>query len=136
ERIGVVAIPLNTHSNLEEVEHILHDAGARLLFAHADLLQASLPAIPRNCKAFSVKVPSEIQAAYRLHEWANKGVPGFDDYHDWVARRPAIPPESMPVPYRMLYTSGTTGRPKGAKRTLGSPEAVARMAARVRVAHG
>src|SRR5690606_31621107 len=64
------------------------------------------------------------------------GVPGFDDYHDWVARHPAIPPESMPVPYRMLYTSGTTGRPKGAKRTLGSPEAVARMAARVRVAHG
>ncbi len=44
--------------------------------------------------------------------------PGFESYEDAIAEQPAVPLADQPRGDVMLYSSGTTGRPKGIKRPL------------------
>ena len=43
-------------------------------------------------------------------------IPGWESYEDAVAPYPAEPPEVEWIGDLMLYSSGTTGRPKGIRR--------------------
>lgn len=45
-------------------------------------------------------------------------VDGFEPYEDAVSAMPAEPLPRLPKGEVMLYSSGTTGRPKGIKRAL------------------
>src|SRR5690606_23099147 len=86
-RLGAVLVPLNWRLAPPEWQFILADAGARLLLATAELLEAARAAAPEGCAV--------VEAAF--------------------APAPPPPPageESDPL--LLVYTSGTTGRPKGA----------------------
>jgi fatty-acyl-CoA synthase len=87
-RLGAMQVPLNWRLAAPEWRFILADAGARLLFATSDLLGAARAAAPPGC---------EVVKADALPSGTPAVAEGRDD-----------------DPLLLVYTSGTTGRPKGA----------------------
>jgi fatty-acyl-CoA synthase len=103
-RAGAIAVPLNWRLTAEELEFQLRDAGIRLLFVGPEQ-RALGDELVRRCGARTVSVPDAYDALCAEAEPAPlpylsaDGFPGGDD------------------PVLMVYTSGTTGRPKGAVLT-------------------
>ncbi len=104
-KAGVVPVPLNYRLAPPEWSYIVNDAGAELLFARGALVDAIEP------------VRGELKTVRRCLALESGARPGWDDYEAFVARQPATAPtreiDDVADVYQM-YTSGTTGRPKGA----------------------
>jgi long-chain acyl-CoA synthetase len=102
-RCGVSMTPINWHLTAAEAAYILDDCEARLLVTEtgfADTASRIKHAVPRVDQALAI----------------GGGIAGFDDFDDALAAEDADDLEDPVVGSRMLYTSGTTGRPKGVKR--------------------
>jgi benzoate-CoA ligase len=92
-RAGLVAIPLNPRLAAQDLDYILADSGARLLLADADQLPAG-PIAPRTV------LRDELQR-----------------HIDAAADDAPAAPTAADDPAFLLYSSGTTGRPKGVIHT-------------------
>ena len=91
-RAGVVPVPINIKLATEAVHYIVHDAGAKLVFAETDLRRLSPPGV-------------------RVIEFGADGRSDFEQFLDpgeFSAIEPA--PDSVAI---QPYTSGSTGKPKG-----------------------
>jgi len=118
--LGATWCPINWHFKHDELQYILHDCGARLFIAEAALLRELHAALPPGVAAVAV------------------GDCG-DAWPQWDSLRDAAAPCSAPAGTPrgpMLYTSGTTGRPKGIRRDAPSPEQAARTLDRSRLSYG
>jgi long-chain acyl-CoA synthetase len=106
QRSGILYTAINWHFNAEEVAYILDDCDAELVVvdtATADVA-AELPAL---CP--------------RVKTWLVVGAPAtspFERYEDAIASYPTTPRADETEGSPMLYSSGTTGRPKGIKYKL------------------
>jgi acyl-CoA synthetase (AMP-forming)/AMP-acid ligase II len=98
---GLCAVPVNARLHFREVEHIARDSSARLLVATPSLAGNLVPLVGQ------VEPLSAVIST------------GTDEYSALLARAaPAPPIEQAPTDRAWLfYTSGTTGRPKGATLT-------------------
>ena len=100
---GLYVVPVNWHQVAAEVAYILGDSGAGAFVAH---------------ERFAGTAVAAADLAGIKHRFAVGSVPGFDPLarlgDDGSADRPA--PRTHGAP--MLYTSGTSGRPKGVRRPL------------------
>ncbi|MEZ5218224.1 MAG: AMP-binding protein [Ilumatobacteraceae bacterium] len=99
-RIGVRMTPINWHLTADETAYILEDCEAVALVADADLGD-----VPR---AAAERVPG-----VRVRLAVGGPIDGFEDYEDALGDHAGDDIDDPTLGTSMLYTSGTTGRPKG-----------------------
>jgi acyl-CoA synthetase (AMP-forming)/AMP-acid ligase II len=101
-RSGLYWTPINSHLTPDEAAYIASDCGARALIATSTLADAA--------KALLERVRVEIPLM------ANTGAPlapGWEPYETAVAAHPPTKLALEREGWQMMYSSGTTGRPKG-----------------------
>ncbi len=101
-RAGGIAVPLCDRHPIPEIEHVLADAGAKLLVAHPTYIEFLQPLADR----FGIEL---VSTTY------------FDRVESPSAA--ALPKVSRDRRAMILYTSGSTGKPKGAVTTHANIEA-------------
>jgi fatty-acyl-CoA synthase len=109
-RSGVVAVPVNFRLAAPEVQYVLEDSGAKALFAGADLLDVAAA----SSRGTRVRPGCLVQLG------GERTASGFHGYEELLALGSAAPPSVRVRPedaWTVMYTSGTTGRPKGAVRS-------------------
>lgn len=109
--IGAVFVPLNTRLAPRELEYMIEDSGARLLITHQDLREVARAASWSSAidRRIVVDGPAEAPA-----------VESFDEVVAAASAEPSVAAVGLDDPAMILYTSGTTGRPKGAVLTHGN----------------
>ncbi len=108
QRAGLYVCPIATHLTVEEAAYILNDSGALLLITHADVAAA----------------PDLVSERQRLipavgHIFGLES--GMDGTSSWRAALTDFSPEPIAdetAGYHLVYSSGTTGRPKGIRLPL------------------
>ena len=114
--IGAIAVPLNAWWTAEELCYGLADSGAVLLVADDERWQRVAPHrgdLPALRHVIVARAATPLEGAARIEDVI--GTP-----HDWAALPDRDLPEADLSPEdeaTILYTSGTTGKPKGALAT-------------------
>lgn len=105
-RLGAIFVPLNFRLTGSELEFIINDAGCHTIVADSD----------------HTKILDSIRDQLKIRQWLSieADTPNWIDLMaareaaDPIGATPAVDPESVAV---IMYTSGTTGLPKGAMLT-------------------
>jgi len=120
--LGAYPVHLNWHATGTEVAYMLADCQARVLIAHADLLHDLAEMAPPNLVTLGVPTPEEIARTYRIPDARRAVPPGVLEWTTWLSAYD--PSNHPPVPSggSIIYTSGTSGRPKGVRRLAPTPE--------------
>lgn len=113
--VGAVLVPLNTRYKGEEAGHVLRTSGARLLFTVTDFLGSDLSALLSGV--------SGLEALKQTVVMTGSTPAGTIAFADFMDRAAAVPPEDVEARCAaiqgtdtsdIIFTSGTTGKPKGA----------------------
>ncbi len=120
--IGAYSVPVNWHFTAEETGYILADCGAEVALVHTDLWPRIRDAVPAGVEVILVETPAEIRRAYGLPESDPPDPEGRPEWREWVAAQTPWEAGEGATRGSMIYTAGTTGRPKGVRREAASPE--------------
>jgi acyl-CoA synthetase (AMP-forming)/AMP-acid ligase II len=116
QRSGLYYTPLSTHLTPDEIEYIAKDCGAEALVASWELREVAAALVPRLPRV-------------KLRLMVGGTAPGFESYEEAVAGQPGEPLADEREGQDLLYSSGTTGHPKGIRiplpeRKIGDPEPI------------
>ncbi|UYP17874.1 AMP-binding protein [Rhodococcus sp. Z13] len=104
-RSGLYITVVNRHLTPAEAAYIVDDCGAKALVVSTQAAEA-------------VDLAPEAYPKVEHRVAFGGTLPGFEDYEEAMARFDASPLDDQPRGQDMLYSSGTTGRPKGIKPKL------------------
>jgi fatty-acyl-CoA synthase len=99
QRAGTMMVPISTRLTAPEIAYILKDAGAKFLLTSTHYPEA-IAGIRNECPDLPLLIV---------------GGEGDEDYEAALAAQPSEPIADQAPGQYMLYSSGTTGRPKGVK---------------------
>jgi fatty-acyl-CoA synthase len=102
QRTGMIYVPINWHLTMAEMRYIVSNSGAKALLVNGASPNASTEL--RNTASLRVALCLDAQ------------VYGFDDFDDAISSQSADELEDEIEGTDMVYSAGTTGRPKGGKR--------------------
>ncbi len=102
-RAGLRYTPVNWHLTAEEVAYIVGDCEAKALIADARFAELMV-------EAAALSPDAHVRLAI------DGAIDGFDAYAQILAAQDGADLEDPQLGGRMLYTSGTTGKPKGVMR--------------------
>jgi fatty-acyl-CoA synthase len=109
-KAGLVAVPINFRLLGAEIRFIVENCEASALIVEHDLIE----------RVESVRETLPIAADRYISLGAKKAPAGYRDYEDLLARAAPSEPAVEVAPedaWTFMYTSGTTGKPKGAIRS-------------------
>lgn len=111
-KAGLIVVPINFRLISSEVQYIVENSEAKAIIVQDDLLD----------RLETIRAERLIAEDKYVH-FGGRTPPGYRSYEDLVAAGARSEPliETGPDdPYALLYTSGTTGKPKGVIRNNGS----------------
>ena len=106
-RSGLYFTPINYHLTAEEVAYIVDDCDAQALIVSSRLA----PMVTELLDLLPARVTTRLAIGPDVPD-------GYEDYAEVTAGYPATPLDEELEGHAMLYSSGTTGRPKGIRYTL------------------
>lgn len=105
QRSGLYITPINWHLKADEAKYIVEDCEAKVIFASP------------STGSLAASIPLGSALDHRIS--VGGAIPGYDDLDTLLAARAGeVHPYSDAEGMMMLYSSGTTGRPKGIMRPL------------------
>lgn len=119
--VGAVSVPIYATSTAQQAGYIVRDAGIRIMFVGAQEQYDKLAASPaaeqlEAIVVFDEEVALSGASSVPYSEFLSRG-PGAGTGEDVDARLSAVAPDDLAT---LVYTSGTTGDPKGAMLTHGN----------------
>ena len=107
ERAGLYYTCINSYLTADEMAFIVNDSESKVLITSAARREVAIEAI-KQCPNVSLHLIVDGDANDEI----------FVDYAEAIANYPAAPIDKERLGTAMLYSSGTTGRPKGILRPL------------------
>lgn len=108
QRAGLYITPVSTKLTAEEAAYILNDSDTQLLVASGDIRPLS------ELRGMAAKAVPHLQTILTVGLSAD----GLDDWRTTISVFPATPITDETAGFHMVYSSGTTGRPKGIRLPL------------------
>ncbi len=109
---GALAVPMNHRLTVDEAAYILDDSGAAAVF-----VSDAFVAVADRLRSRATQVRHWITLEHEHPSWAHR----LDDL--LTSGRP-VPPAVTGIAGSIIYTAGTTGKPKGAVRRALDPTAM------------
>jgi long-chain acyl-CoA synthetase len=126
---SAVAIVCANRPEFAEVYFAAHRAGFRLTTVNWHLTAGEAAVIVEDCEAEALvadaRFPELALPSVRVRLAVGGDLEGYERYDDAVDAEDPSDIDDPALGSTMLYTSGTTGRPKGVHRTAPPPNAVA-----------
>ena len=115
QRSGIYFTPINFHFNADEVAYIVENCDASAF--------VTTKALGEVVSELADVLPAKVETRLVL----DGAVDGFESYEEAIAAYPAVPLAEELEGHAMMYSSGTTGRPKGIRyvldrKAIGTPD--------------